>query len=182
MLQVLTAHLLHETTKGHMSQWHPYLAQLPHEYTLMMNFNPEHVRALQAPHAQQTATTTCQQPQQSWTEAKGLLSMLGSLCWQSLTLGLCVRQHGQACCPIVQVCRGAAGLPVSCICNASMLACTTVILCQACLIKLISAVSGAHHQWCHRIACLRSIAHFMTVHQMLSYKKCQVTARERLQM
>jgi len=120
MLQVLTAHLLHETTKATKSQWHPYLAQLPHEYTLMMNFNPHHVHALQAPHAQQIATTTCQQAQQSWTEAKGLLSMLGSLCWQLLTLGLCVHQHWQACFLIVQVCKGAAGLPISCTCNASM--------------------------------------------------------------
>ena len=77
MLQVLTAHLLHETTKGDKSQWHPYLAQLPHEYTLMMNFNSDHVQALQAPYAQQVATATCQQAQQSWREAKGLLSRLG---------------------------------------------------------------------------------------------------------
>ncbi|KAA6425332.1 MAG: hypothetical protein FRX49_04825, partial [Trebouxia sp. A1-2] len=77
LLQVLTAHLLHETAKGCMSQWHPYLAQLPHEYTLMMNFNPDHVQALQAPYAQQIATATIQQAQQSWTEVKGLLSLLG---------------------------------------------------------------------------------------------------------
>ena len=116
MLQVLTAHLLHETTKATKSQWHPYLAQLPHEYTLMMNFNPHHVQALQAPHAQQIATTTCQQAQQSWTEAKGLLSMLGSLCWQLLTLGLCVHQHTVASMypRYTSPCSVAAGLTVSC--------------------------------------------------------------------
>ncbi|KAL0036386.1 hypothetical protein WJX77_005489 [Trebouxia sp. C0004] len=38
---------------------------------------PDHGQALQAPYAQQNATATCQQAQQSWTEAKGLLSLLG---------------------------------------------------------------------------------------------------------
>lgn len=89
-----------------MSQWHPYLAQLPHEYTLMMNFNPDHVQALQAPYAQQIATATIQQAQQSWTEVKGLLSLLGSFCWHLLTLGLCVHKHWQARTFIMQATAG----------------------------------------------------------------------------
>ncbi len=72
----------------------------------MMNFNSDHVQALQAPYAQQIATATCQQAQQSWTEAKGLLSKVDSLCWHLLTLGLCVHLHWQARTLIIQVTAG----------------------------------------------------------------------------
>ena len=77
LLQVLIAHLLHEVSKGVKSQWHPYIAQLPHAYTLMMNFGPEHLKALQTPYAQQVASASCQQAQDLWKATKGLLTMLG---------------------------------------------------------------------------------------------------------
>ena len=74
---MLAAHLLHEVSRGSQSAWYPYIAQLPHEYTLLMNFSPKHIEALQVPHAQHLAQATCQQVQQQWTEARSLLTALG---------------------------------------------------------------------------------------------------------
>ncbi|KAL3157808.1 hypothetical protein ABBQ32_012230 [Trebouxia sp. C0010 RCD-2024] len=75
--QVLTAHLLHETARGNTSFWHPYIGQLPHEYSLMMTFTPAHVQALQMPHAQQLAQAACDQSQHHWDCTKHLLASLG---------------------------------------------------------------------------------------------------------
>ncbi len=61
-----------------------------------------------------------------------------------------------------------------------------MILCQACLIKLISAVSGVHHHWCGRIAWRRSIVYFMTVHSrhmLITFLvSLQVTAQKSMRM
>lgn len=98
MLQVLIAHLLHEMSKGVKSQWRPYLAQLPHAYTLMMNFGPEHVEALQAPHAQQLASASGQQALDWWTATKGLLTMLGVVSESAILISV----NTAAICALIQ--------------------------------------------------------------------------------
>ena len=79
LMQVLIAHLLHEASQGSSSPWHPYIAQLPHQYSLLMGFSPEHIQALQVTHTMQLAVEICDQNQQQWAQARPFLQTLGML-------------------------------------------------------------------------------------------------------
>lgn len=75
---MLTVHLLHETAQGSSSFWHPYIAQLPHEYSLMMDFAPAHIQALQMPYAKQLTQAACDHSVRQWDGAKEVLANLGT--------------------------------------------------------------------------------------------------------
>ena len=76
-MQVLCVHLLHEAAQGVTSSWQHYIAQLPTDYTLLINFRKRHVEALQLPHAQSIAQAASDQAQEQWSAAQTLLQALG---------------------------------------------------------------------------------------------------------
>ena len=76
-MQVLCIHLLHEAAQGVTSSWQHYIAQLPTDYTLLINFRKRHVKALQLPHAQSIAQAASDQAQEQWSGAHTLLQALG---------------------------------------------------------------------------------------------------------
>ena len=76
-MQVLCTHLLHEASKGAISFWQHYIAQLPTNYTLMMTFRKRHVEALQVPRAQSTAQAAADRAFGDWAAAQPMLQCLG---------------------------------------------------------------------------------------------------------
>ena len=93
---MLTVHLLHETAQDSSSFWHPYIAQLPREYSLMMNFAPAHIQALQMPYARQLTEAACDHSKQQWDGAKQVIANLGTaqvICCQGDYLCLALHIH-----------------------------------------------------------------------------------------
>eukprot|EP00878_Enallax_costatus_P025917 GHUV01027774.1.p3 GENE.GHUV01027774.1~~GHUV01027774.1.p3 ORF type:complete len:103 (-),score=26.20 GHUV01027774.1:459-767(-) len=86
-LQLLSIHLLHEASKGPASFWHPYLRQLPRQFTTLMSWPVAAVEALQLPYAQEAAAAAQQKARSEWAAARPALKELGMLQWLSLWHG-----------------------------------------------------------------------------------------------
>ena len=76
-LQILSIHLLHEVSKGPASFWHPYLQQLPRQFTTLMSWPTEAVEALQLQYAQEAAAAAQAKARSEWAAARPALKELG---------------------------------------------------------------------------------------------------------
>lgn len=75
--QILSIHLLHEAAKGSASLWHPYLLQLPRQFTTFMTWPPAAVQALQVQYAQEAAAAAQHKARSEWAAARPALQELG---------------------------------------------------------------------------------------------------------